>query len=644
MIWSMAVASSNPQKLLYGTDTSGIWRSDDSGTTWSISTTGLKTLGTVDIVYDPDNCNIAYVATCLHDCSIISHVNSNVGIYKTTDGGVTWSQVLEASFYRLQSNKLIKFGAINGLGQRTIYVGTHSTGVYKSEDNGTSWTNLGRTGDQITDLYVNDSTIAEVSAQSGVMVSTNGGSTWAARNTGLPSVAVSSLAVDPNNTQIWFAVLNTRTVYKSTNAGLNWASTGGPSGCTGTFMKLLFGAYNPSGDPVLYLTLNENSNTIRYSKDLGATWSTPAIDNSIVLRKDNTGYWAESTTVHPTDLYTVWTCLDGVIYKSTNTSMVSWFPSNSGSSGFRIKTIVFDNNGDITYAGMIDHGMLKVAPGYTTTEYPPFNHLTGVVRYGGGWACHGIAVDPSNSNIVYAKIGNWGSDLTIEKSTDAGTTWTMLSGTAGNYVDFLEYHPQNDQVIYGGKLRSTNNGAAWTQLTYPVQAVYQPNGDIVYSADQTTIYKSTDKGSTWTTLISGLNEIQKITPDYAVPNRLWVGTFNSGIIRLDDSTPTYIGQAQGLVPSVNGNICIFHVAQDPNNSQHFVAAGVDNVAMGPSPGLFESTDGGTSWSLVPNTPGICDIWQVQFHKTQPFVYLCTSNGLLVYDWSKRSRSTPTPTP
>lgn len=634
MNWALAVSPTHPKKLLFGTDTSGIWRSDDGGAAWAISTAGLKPYGTVDIAYDPDNANIAYVAACLH--AIPSTVNSNVGVYKTTDGGYTWGQICRADFHRIFTNKIIQFGTVNSQGYRTLYVGTHGSGLLKSEDAGATWTNLGWQGDEILDLYVDGSTLIVASNQNGVLVSTDRGSTWTARNSGLPSVNVTSIAVNPNDTQMWFTVLDTQTVYKSADAGANWISTGGPADVTGTFRKLLFGAYNPDGAPVLYLTLNMNAYQLRYSDDLGATWHSAAVDTSLPLRKNDTGFWAECTTVHPTDPYTVWTALDGSVFKSTGSGSVSLKQTSSGISGYRVFKILYDAAGNITYMAILDHGIVKAAEGFAG-DYIPFVNLENVVRYQGQVSCHSIVEDPSNRHRLFAKVGDWGSDLILEQSTDGGRTWSILEGTGGDYGNLLEYHPQNNQVIYAGKLRSTDNGFTWMILPKTVMAISPINGDIVYAQEGSTIFKSIDQGDSWTALKTTIHEQQRITVDRVTPDRLWVGTFADGMYRLDGETAIHIDESNGLVRSMNGTLAIFHIAQDPNHPQHYVAAGCDNVMLGPSPGLFESNDGGLTWSLVRHTPGMCDIWSVSFHVSKPFVYLCTSNGLLVYDWTKNER-------
>jgi len=82
---------------------------------------------------------------------------------------------------------------------------------------------------------------------------------------------------------------------------------------------------------------------------------------------------------------------------------------------------------------------------------------------------------------------------------------------------------------------------------------------------------------------------------------------------------------------------IYDIAQDPKDGRNLVAGGVDNKGLAPTAGLFESFDGGGTWRVVPGMPGIRDIWRVKFHPTLQQVYVATSSGTFVYDYSLTGR-------
>ncbi len=633
MNWSMAVSPTDPDTLLYGTDTSGIWKSTDGGASWRLSCEGLKTFGTVGLAFDPDDGNIAYVAGCLH--TFPSTVNEQVGVYRSRDGGATWEMVLRADFHREHSNRLIQFGSPDEKGVRPVYVATHGSGVFVSPDRGLTWTCLGLTGNTFTDLHADGDLIVAASNESGILVSEDGGATWAASNQGLPRDGAYTIAVDPANPDRWFTLVpGSLQVFCSADRGKSWAprATVGVGG-EEPLRKLLFGALNPNGPAVLYLTLNMNSPQFRYSDDLGVTWKTPVLHNEIALR-DQRGYWAESTVVHPADPLTAWTVLDGVTYKTTDGG-VNWQLSNSGLSGFRNMKTLFDAEGNPTYMAILDHGLFKATG--TPEPYRTFMHLPDVLRYNGVWSAHSIAQDPQDSDHLLAKIGDWGSNLILEESFDAGKTWAKVRDTGGNYGSLLEYHPSAPNVVYAGKLRSDDGGRTWTMLEKTVCAVSPLEGDIVYAIEGTNIFQSADRGNTWKSLGVTIYGPQRLTVDRFVPDRLWLGLFSGGLARIDGGEVKFFDETNGLVKGANGNLNIFSIAQDPGDPLHLFAGGVDSVAHGPGSGLFETFDGGENWEPVPGMPGTLDIWVVQVNPVRPLVYATTSSGTLVYDWSLRAR-------
>ena len=127
-----------------------------------------------------------------------------------------------------------------------------------------------------------------------------------------------------------------------------------------------------------------------------------------------------------------------------------------------------------------------------------------------------LAIDPSNTNIMYAGSGEpsyaqiygWGGYGTF-KSTDAGANWTQINLGMGNLVvlDIL-VNPANTQEIVAatnnGIFKSTDAGSNWAAVMSSVgswiqQVVRQGNGDNLLAAGGTRFYRSTDFGNTWNT-------------------------------------------------------------------------------------------------------------------------------------------------
>ncbi|OAS21225.1 family 16 glycoside hydrolase [Paenibacillus oryzisoli] len=645
MVYAMAVSQVNPQHLLMGTDTSGIWKSEDGGVTWKSSNDGFGLMGTMDIVFDPDNEQIAYAAASPHSANNIMQESNLAGIWKSTDGGTSWKQVLSTSFYRKSSNKLIRFGGIESNGNRAIYVASHSKGVFKSIGNGEkeTWTNIGLIDQAINDLFVDatSGTVMAATYGSGIQVSLNDGATWVAKNTGFSGLEAASISENPTNPNHWFAIADGK-VYTSTDAGSSWTDLQVPRldvPTDGKFTKLLFGAPDAYGHPRLYLSIRNSQYSLRYSTDLGVTWQASTVNNGTAFMKDNWGWFSEAFTTHPTNPNIVWVPLDNEIYKSKDGG-VSLYPSSSGFSGLRASGFLFDptDNHNI-YITAIDRGLVR-SNVYGTEQYPMFQYLMDdryEPRYGGHRTVHAIARDPQDSEHLFINIGDWGSHTILSESHDDGLNFTQIPGTGmTSKARVIMYHPQNNNIIYAGKNKSIDGGLTWSQLDKGVAAVSPFDGDVVWSADGGVISKSTNGGSpsSWVTMTSSISGIQSIVPDLFVADRLWIGSYVSGLYRLDGSTLTSINESNGLVKSLSGTLPIFDIAQDPNNQLHLIAGGTDNQGLTPSAGLFESLDGGQNWRVVEGLKGTKDIWKVAFHPNLPRVYVGTSSGTWVYEYDK----------
>jgi photosystem II stability/assembly factor-like uncharacterized protein len=132
VIIALTVDPTNGQTAYAGlqSGTSIIYKTTNGGASWSASSTGLPTALTGEtyyigfsIVVDPSNSQIVYTAF------------DNSGVYKSTDGGATWS-VLNAG---LPAGKNVSAIALNPANTQIIYVGIEDGGVYRSTNGGASW-------------------------------------------------------------------------------------------------------------------------------------------------------------------------------------------------------------------------------------------------------------------------------------------------------------------------------------------------------------------------------------------------------------------------------------------------------------------------------------------------------------------------
>jgi hypothetical protein len=176
--------------------------------------------GLLSLAFSPDYAN---------DSTVFAAVDAGIsytgGVYKSTDGGETWTQVNSGLPYPLAHSVAI---SPNYADDSTVFAGTYH-GVYKSTDGGETWTRMNCyyyvQSVAISPDYANDPTVFAVT-DDGVYKSTDGGETWT--QIGLINTVVYSVAVSPNyaDDSTVFAGTYPGGVYISTNGGESWTQIG----------------------------------------------------------------------------------------------------------------------------------------------------------------------------------------------------------------------------------------------------------------------------------------------------------------------------------------------------------------------------------------------------------------------------------
>ncbi len=221
----------------------GVFKSTDGGETWSKVSNVMEGQAVCSVFVDPSNPAVLYATA-----------TSDGKAFKSTDGGDTWEE-LEFGFPRLGGCGLLVDPA-----DSSVLFATSETGIIRSTDGGESWRKLssetganarlaGTVGQQVDSLVndPDDASILYAASPLGILRSPDRGRTWAVISSAAQVKGLLRFVIDPHNPRIIYGEGNG--LYKTTNAGQTWKQLkrGLPPGGAGNL------ALVPSDSNTLYV-------------------------------------------------------------------------------------------------------------------------------------------------------------------------------------------------------------------------------------------------------------------------------------------------------------------------------------------------------------------------------------------------------
>jgi photosystem II stability/assembly factor-like uncharacterized protein len=606
---AIEVAPSDPNVVYAGTGSSkirsnvsigrGIYKSTDAGKTWTFI--GLRDVGQIAAVrVHPQNPDIVYVAATGNPFA-----NSKErGIYRSSDGGKTWKNVLFVSDAIGAADVELQPGSPNVVfacmwkGQRKPWTiisgGLREGGIYKSADGGDTWTKLtaGLPGELIGRSNVaisaaNPSRIyALIEAQpgGGLYRSEDSGATWTLVN-GSGSLITrpfyyTTLGVDPTNADVVY--VGDEGWYKSTDGGKTFRPATAPHGDHHEVW------INPRNSQYM---IQSNDGGANVSLDGGRTWSSQ--DNQPTAEI----YQVAVDNQYPYRIYGA--------QQDNTTVIVPSLPLGDGQAyrdgpGCETGPIIPNlDNPDIVYASC--KGQFSVLNLKTANEQQYWIGAQSLYGNPGSDLIYRfqrvspMEVSPFDQRVVY-----YGSQY-VHRTRDRGVTWERISPD-------LTAHPEGTQGASGEPITRDATGEEVYSTLYTIRESPVQKGVIWTGSNDGLIFVTRDDGKTWTNVTpKGLppgGRVQNIEPSphragaaYAAIYRYLLGDFSPYIYRTEDFGKTWTlltDGKNGIAPDEPTRV----VREDPDRAGLLYA--------GTEFGIYISFDNGAQWQSfqlnLPHTP------------------------------------------
>ncbi|HEY6248566.1 MAG TPA: glycosyl hydrolase [Candidatus Angelobacter sp.] len=636
--------------IYVGSAGGGLWKSNDGGITFKPIFDKQPSLSIGSVKIDPNDPKTIWVGT--GESWTRNSVSIGTGLYRSKDGGDSWQKM------GLENTERIARIVINPKDSNTVYVcapghlwNSHpDRGVFKTTDGGKTWSKI---------LYVDDNTgCSDLSMdlenpqvlfagmwqfrrkpysfesggpKSALYKSTDGGATWKQLKNGLPAGTLGRIAVAiaPSKHNVVYALVEAKhtALYRSDDSGETWAEKNSDSNTVGRpfyFARIVVDPSNPDRvyKPGFVLTVSDDGGRSFAGTFGGFTGGGPHSDFHAV--------W-----VNPKNTDEVIIGTDGGVYQSEDRGSHWRYLSVLPVSQFYHVTYDMAQPYNV-YGGLQDNGTW-MGP----SQYPGGIH---------NWDWHDIGfgdgmwvqVDPKDQDVVYveyqgAKISrfrksilerkdirplprpgepefrfNWNSPIHIGasgalylggqflfRSTNQGESWDRIS------PDLTTKNPEWLKQEESGGVTIDNSDAEKYETIYTISESPKDSKVIWAGTDDGNLQLTRDGGKTWTNLVKNISNL---------PPNTWVSSIEASHFDAATAYATFDGHMSGDMKAY-----VYKTADYGKSWQQLSGAGIDGYAhvvrqdlvdanllfVGTELGLFLSLDGGAHWAqFTGNLPNV----------------------------------------
>jgi photosystem II stability/assembly factor-like uncharacterized protein len=627
-VGAIAVAESDPNIIYAGMGEAcirgnaspgdGVYKSADAGKTWK--NVGLKDTQQIGrVAINPRDANIVFVAALGHQFG----PNEQRGVYRSTDGGATWKQVLTRG---------PKAGAvdlsIDPTNPNTIYAafwevyrtpyslesGGPGSGIWKSTDGGDTWTDLshkpgmpkgimGRIGVSVSPANPQRVYALIEAEDGGAYRSDNGGDTWVhtTSNAEIRQRAwyYTHIFADPKNVDTVY-YLNVGFL-RSSDGGRTFASINTPHGDN-------HGLWIAPNDPGRMIESNDGGANI--TSNGGRSWSSimnqPTAQFYRVALDNDFPYHAYGAQQDNSTVRIATRGRGGITEKD-------WYDVGGGESGWIAPDL---RDTEVVYAGsygnLITRFDARTGIQRNINPWPdnPMGHPASDLKYRFQWSFP-IVISPHDPTVIYA-----GANVMF-KSTDEGQSWTPISGD-------LTRNDKSRQGSSGGPITKDNTSIEYYCTIFTINESPITKGLIWTGSDDGLVNLTRDGGKTW----SNVTPPRDILPEWSQINAIDPSPFDPGtayvaatMYKSDDYRPYMYKTAdygKTWTKIVNGipNDHFTRVVREDPNRKGLLFAGTEF-------GIYVSYDSGANWQSIQLNMPIVPITDFAFHKRDDELVVAT---------------------